>query len=71
MSLNKKEQAPRSLKIVQTNLETGREHSNELCWRLLTLISDRHEQKRPSEVLDALLWGDTVETEKFAYRLRT
>ena len=60
---------PRSIKIVQHNLETGEARSNELCWRLLTIISDSTENKRPSEVLDALLWGDNVRTEKFAYRI--
>ena len=61
---------PRSIKIVQTCLETGRERVADLCWSSLVMISDRTRgRKSPSEVLDAMLWGDNVLTTRFAYRV--
>jgi hypothetical protein len=61
---------PRSIKIVQSCLETGRERVADLCWSSLVMISDRTRgRKSPSEVLDAMLWGDKVLTIRFAYRI--
>ena len=61
---------PRSIKIVQTSLETGQERVADLCWATLVMISDRTGGgKSPSEVLDAMLWGDKVLTTRFAYRI--
>lgn len=61
---------PRSIKIVQTCLETGHERVADLCWSSLVMISDRARcRKSPSEVLDAMLWGDNVLTTRFAYRI--
>jgi hypothetical protein len=61
---------PRSIKIVQTSLETGRERIADLCWASLVMISGRTRgRKSPSEVLDAMLWGDKVLTTRFAYRI--
>jgi hypothetical protein len=58
---------PHSIKIVQTSLETGRERAADLCWSSLVMISDRTRgRKSPSEVLDAMLWGDKVLTIRFA-----
>lgn len=49
----------RSIKIVQTCIETGRERVADLCWSSLVMISDRTRgRKSPSEILDAMLWGD-------------
>jgi hypothetical protein len=61
---------PRSIKIMQTCLETGRERAADLCWSSLVMISDRTCGRRsPSEILDAMLWGDKVLTARFAYRI--
>jgi hypothetical protein len=61
---------PRSIKIVQTCIETGRERAADLCWSYLVMISARTRgRKAPSEVLDAMLWGDKVLTTRFAYRI--
>lgn len=61
---------PRSIKIVQTSLETGQEQVADLCWASLVMISERTcGRKFPSEVLDAMLWGDKVLTTRFAYRI--
>ena len=64
---------PRSIKIVQTTISTGRERTAELCWRYLCIISDglraTENRKTPEGVLDALLWGDTLTTTRFAYRI--
>jgi hypothetical protein len=61
---------PRSIKIVQTSLETGQERIADLCWACLVMISGRtRDCKSPSEVLDAMLWGDKILTTKFAYRI--
>jgi hypothetical protein len=61
---------PRSIKIVQTCLETGRERVADLCWSCFVMISDRTRGgKSPSEVLDTMLWGDKVLTTRFAYRI--
>ena len=60
----------RSIKIVQTCIETGRERVADLCWASLVMISDRTRgRKFPSEVLDAMLWGDKVSTSRFAYHI--
>jgi hypothetical protein len=61
---------PRSIKLVQTCLETGQERAADLCWASIVMISDRTGgRKSPSEVLDAMLWGDKVRTGRFAYRI--
>jgi hypothetical protein len=61
---------PRSIRLVQTCLETGRERAADLCWASLVMISNRtRSRKTPSEVLDAMLWGDKVLTTRFAYRI--
>jgi hypothetical protein len=61
---------PRSIHVVQTNRETGRERRAELCQRYLMFISDFTKRKKtPGEVLDAMLWGDSIVTERFTYRI--
>jgi len=61
---------PRSIKIIQTNRETGQVRNAELCSRYLALMSDFIGRKKtPGEILDALLWGDEIVTERFTYQL--
>ena len=63
--------APRSIKVIQTCNATGRQRNAELCWRYICLIADRRTDgaKEPATVLDALLWGSSVRTERYAYEL--
>jgi hypothetical protein len=61
---------PRSIHVIQTNRETGQVRRAELCQRYLMYISEFTKRtKTPGEVLDAMLWGDDVVTERFTYRL--
>lgn len=61
---------PRSIHVIQTNRETGRSRKAELCQRYLMFISDFTKRKKtPGEVLDAMLWGDKIVTERFTYHL--
>jgi hypothetical protein len=63
---------PRSIKVVQTNRTTGQQRRAELCQRYLMFISDFTKRtKTPGEVLDAMLWGDVIVTERFTYQLET
>jgi hypothetical protein len=72
IAIRRLEMARRGIKVVQTSRETGKESSVELCWRYLCIISRGTDgRKMPSEVLDAMLWGDSVLTERFAYRIET
>ncbi len=61
---------PRSIHIIQTNRETGRSISAELCSSYLYRISEFTGRKKTSgEVLDAMLWGDKITTARFTYHL--
>jgi len=61
---------PRSIHVVQTERSTGRERRAELCQRYLMFISEFTKRaKTPGEVLDHMLWGDSVVTERFTYRI--
>ena len=63
---------PRSIKIIQTNRETGQVRKAELCSRYLLLMSDFIcRKKTPGAILDALLWGDEIITNSYTYRLAT
>ena len=63
---------PRSIKIIQTNRETGQVRKAELCSRYLLLMSDFIGRKKtPGAILDALLWGDEIITNSYTYRLAT
>jgi hypothetical protein len=62
--------APRSIMITQRgNLPGDRVRTAELCWARLIVISRACNNLRPSEVLDHLLWGGTVRTERFNYTI--
>lgn len=64
-----------AIEVIQTELKTGREKRAPLCSRYLNLISEGLRRahgplaKRPGEVLDALLWGDQLTTDRYGYRL--
>ena len=61
---------PRSIHVIQTNRDTGRTRRAELCSRYLMFVSDfTNRTKTPGEVLDAMLWGDKIVTERFTYHL--
>lgn len=65
---------PRSIKIKQTPTALappGTPTRNaDLCWRYLLLLSEITGRKRtPSEVLDHMLWGGEVSTERYAYTI--
>jgi hypothetical protein len=61
---------PRSIQIVQTNIETGRQISAELCSSYLYRVSEwMKRSKTPGEVLDAMLWGDKVATATHTYHI--
>ena len=63
---------PRSIKILQTNVDTGQVRRAELCSRYLLFISEfTGRKKTPGEILDAMLWGDAITTERFTYQLET
>jgi hypothetical protein len=65
---------PRSLKITQTPTVLAPPgtpvRTADLSWRYLLLISEVTGRKlTPSEVLDHMLWGGTVYTERYAYSI--
>lgn len=60
---------PRDIKVVQRCRATGKTRTAELCWRYLVLIAERCQNKTPAAILDAMLWGGEVETDRFAYRI--
>jgi hypothetical protein len=62
--------SPRTIHIIQTNIETGRQISAELCSSYLYRISEWTKRKKTSgEVLDAMLWGDKVATATHTYHI--
>jgi hypothetical protein len=65
---------PRSIKITQTPTASAPPgtpvRTAELSWRYLLLLSEITGRKRmPSEVLDHMLWGGAVSTERYAYTI--
>ena len=45
------------------------ERKADLCWRYICLIASATNNMKPSEVLDHLLWGGTVYTDRYEYRI--
>lgn len=65
---------PGSIKITQTPTAMASPglpiRTADLCWRYLILISECTGRKlTPSEVLDQMLWGGSVYTERYAYSI--
>lgn len=61
---------PRSIHVIQTNRETGQRRKAELCQRYLMHVSEFTKRKKtPGEVLDHMLWGDKVVTDRFTYHI--